>query len=49
MNNDGDLIYKWEEDSYIQIFDDYLNPVWNQLVDEVMIISYSMITHAWGD
>ena len=24
MDNNGDLIYKWEDDSYIQIFDDYL-------------------------
>ena len=32
-----------------KLFDDYLNPVWNQLVDEGMIISYSMMTHAWGD
>ena len=32
-----------------KIFDDYLNPIWNQLVDEGMIISYSMMTHAWGD
>ena len=32
-----------------KLFDDYLNPVWNELVDEGMITSYSMMTHAWGD
>ena len=37
------------QDKAFKLFDDYLNPVWNQLVDEGMIISYSMMTHAWGD
>tara|TARA_B100001939_G_scaffold317874_1_gene304866 strand:+ start:189 stop:584 length:396 start_codon:yes stop_codon:yes gene_type:complete len=32
-----------------KLFDDYLNPVWNELVDEGMIVSYSMMTHLWGD
>tara|TARA_B100000700_G_scaffold315433_1_gene403480 strand:+ start:6372 stop:6764 length:393 start_codon:yes stop_codon:yes gene_type:complete len=32
-----------------KIFDDYFNPVWNQLVDEGMITSYSLMTHGWGD
>ena len=32
-----------------KLVDEYFNPVWNQLVDEKMIISYSVMTHAWGD
>ena len=32
-----------------KLVDEYFNPVWNQLVDEKMIISYSVMTHGWGD
>ena len=32
-----------------KLIDEYFTPVWNQLVDEKMIISYSVMTHGWGD
>jgi len=48
MMNQNKVEFSNQEKAY-KIFDDYLNPIWNQLVDEGMIISYSMMTHAWGD
>ena len=32
-----------------KLIDEYFTPVWNQLVDEKIIISYSVMTHGWGD